>query len=85
MDGEFTGAQLESYVEQDAYWANYTAQKQREQLWLHQSTINSLLYDVTKTLSGQGFNEQMFTLMGEVYYHYGPNATCDGILSFPFE
>lgn len=43
------------------------------------------MYEVTKTLAGEGFNEQMFSLLSEVYFYYGANVTCEGILSFPFE
>ena len=85
MDSEFTGQDMSTYVESDSTWANYTEMKQREQLWLHQSTVNSLLYDVKKTLSGEKFNAQMFTLMSEVYYYYGASTDCEGRLSFPFE
>ncbi len=76
---------MSQYVAQDTTWADYADQKQKEQLWIHQSTINSLLYDVTKTLAGEGFNKQMFSLLQEVYFYYGPDVSCEGILSFPFE
>ena len=59
--------------------------KQKEQIWLHQSTINSLLYDAQKTLSGKGFMTKLDQLAYEVPNTYGKNATCDGVVTFPFE
>lgn len=86
VNGEFAGALTDQYVTPDATFVDYTSMKQqREQLWLHQSTINSLLYQVKKTLSGEGFEEQFFPLVAEVFRYYGPSVTCEGILSFPAE
>ena len=45
--------------------------------------VSSLLDDVQMPLSGEGFESQIFLLFSEIKNHYGQDATCDGLLSFP--
>ena len=85
INGEFVSDIAEQYVTPDSTWVEFEDQTQKEQLWIHQSMINSLLYQVEKTLSGPGFNKQMFSLLAEVYYFYGRDVSCEGVLSFPAE
>ena len=47
--------------------------------------INSALYDAQKTLSGAGFQDQIFLLLAELPDYYGATASCDGVLTFPKE
>jgi len=46
VDADFVSDDMATYVPKDTIWADFAAQKQREQLWIHQSLINSALYDV---------------------------------------
>lgn len=85
IDGDFDSADMRDYVPEDKTWAPYEDQKQREQIWIHQSTINTALYDLQKTLSGEGFESQIFLLLAELKDYYGADATCDGTLTFPKE
>lgn len=55
IDGDFVSSDMSEYVPQDQTWIDYTTMEQKEELWLHQSTINTALYDLQKTLTGQGF------------------------------
>ncbi len=57
IDGEFISDMAKQYVTPDSTWVDFEGQDQAEQLWIHQSMVNSLLYQVKKTLSGTGFNE----------------------------
>ena len=59
--------------------------EQKEQFWLHESMINSLLYDAQKTLHGKGFDVKLDQLAFEVRHHYGNDADCSGVITFPFE
>lgn len=47
--------------------------------------INSALYMIQKTLSGEGFQSQIFVLIAELHSYYGVNADCEGVLTFPKE
>lgn len=47
--------------------------------------INTALYDVQKTLSGAGFQSQIFLLLAELKTYYGVDADCNGVLTFPKE
>lgn len=47
--------------------------------------INSALYDAQKTLSGKGFEDQIYLLLAELQDYYGVDAVCDGVLTFPKE
>jgi len=47
--------------------------------------INTALYDLKKTIGGEGFNSQIFLLLEELQAFYGPNCVCDGVLTFPTE
>jgi len=40
---------------------------------------------VQKTLSGSGFQSQIFLLLSELHHYYGKSADCNGVLTFPKE
>ena len=78
---------MSQFVDDNTIYGNYTLQsaKQYDQFWLHQSTINSLLYDLTLPLSGAGFETEIFALISEVKAYYGDDTTCSGVVTFPKE
>lgn len=82
--GEFVDAAMEPST--DA-WTDYSSQtpEQVDQIWIHQSTVNSLIYDLNLPLSGEGFDNQLFALMSELKTYYGADASCSGVASFPKE
>ena len=46
IDGDFESTDMRTYVPENIIWANYTNEVQAEQLWIHQSVINTALYDL---------------------------------------
>ena len=46
IDGDFESTDMQTYVPENTIWANYTNEVQAEQLWIHQSVINTALYDL---------------------------------------
>lgn len=90
VEGMFTSDDMSQYVAEDEAFIDYAEQSdtQKEQLWIHQSTINSLLYDMKKVLpggEGSGFDKQILVLLSEIKTYYGADADCEGILTFPKE
>lgn len=86
IDGEFVSDDMSKFVHADPTWANYTSIKQKEQLWIHQSTINSMLYDLNKTLPGgkhSSFQNQTEVLLKELTAKYGADMDCSGMVAFP--
>jgi hypothetical protein len=63
---------------------------QREQIWLHESMLDSLIYSLKKrfTHDNTKMQKQLFMLIPEVYYHYGSSyetVDCDADISFPYQ
>ena len=85
--GEFVSDDMGEYVPSTDVWTDYSMESdnQVDQIWIHQSTINSLLYDLSVPLSGEGFEMQIFSLLSELRAYYGPETTCSGEVSFPKE
>ena len=54
IDSNFVSDEMRTYVPENTIWENYTDVTQKEQLWIHQSMINTALYDLEKRLSGDG-------------------------------
>lgn len=85
IDSDFVSDDMQTYVPENDIWVNYTDVTQKEQLWIHQSLINTALYDLEKRLSGEGFQKNIFLLLPELHDFYGADASCDGVLTFPKE
>jgi len=87
IDGLFTAPDMAQYVNENSVWANYTNQAslQKEQLYIHQSMIDTLLYDLSLPLSGPGFEKELFSILAELRSYYGANATCSTNVIFPKE
>ena len=80
MDGMFGPG---SPVLANSQWLNYTGFEQREQIWIHQSTVSTLFQQLSLSLNYRDedgkvsdIGKQLFALTPEVYNHYGNNADC---------
>ena len=85
IDSNFDSTDKRDYVPENISWMNFTSVPQGEQLWIHQSLINTALYNFKKTIGGYGFNYQIFLLMEELQGYYGPDCDCEGVLTIPNE
>lgn len=58
IDGMFVSDDMSTYVTPNTKFADFSSQpKQLDQIWIHQSMIDSLLYDLSLPLSGSGFEK----------------------------
>jgi len=87
IDGLFVKKNIAENVPTNTEYADRAGHTQREQIYLHQSMLDSLVYNFAKsfTKDDKGFQKQMIELVPEVYLHYGRDVDCNGELSFPYE
>ena len=85
FDALFPKDGMREAIAENKNFAEMTGQKQRMQVWLHESMLDSLIYNIAlKIKQDSGLMQQLFQLVPEVFYHYGRNASCEGDVAMPY-